>query len=179
MAIGSWSLEMNSPSQVYQRGLEERSYFPLHSGLYKLREVTDHMKSYLNEVRTIEKHKKDNLQLPLNMRHCTREDAHIWLKCLPFVVAHDLGYNALPAVMALQADGISPSNVTYMTEAFKKETQATLYLCDKCLETLQLGINAEYRDMKSGRSNMIALLECVVGICEDALRTVTQLKSTP
>jgi hypothetical protein len=179
MAIGSWGLAMNRSLASYQRGLEERRNYPLHYGYYKLVEVTARMQSYLNEVKTIEKHKKLNSRLPRNMSHCTREDAHVWLKRLPDVIAHRLGHDLLPSIHALHADGITASIVAQLSGNFARQTSAALYLCEKSRSTLASGIGNEYRDMREGRSNLITLMEFMVDICEDALRSVTQLKSTP
>ena len=44
--------------------------------------------------------------------YCTAEDKHLWLKDLPTDVAFRIGYELLPGLQALTADGVD-SKVIY------------------------------------------------------------------
>lgn len=157
----------------FDKGRDARREYPLHSGAYKLVETADVLRSYLATLETIAVDRRQNAKgYGRHFGGCTSDDAHIWLKRLPGVVAYTLGYNALPAIAALGADGVDPRDVKMaLTQA-----QAAAALMVRDFEDLHLSLNAgiaqEYKALRDGYSDLPRLLDRALDIVETALKIV-------
>ena len=91
--------------KAFLMGQAERSCRPLSGGRYKLVECIGQLESCsfeIQRIQTFQGKRSDKWSL----RHCTPEDKHIWLKGVPVRVAHRLGYEYLPGLLALPLDGV-------------------------------------------------------------------------
>jgi hypothetical protein len=87
-----------------------RKKSPLFQGCYKLKEAITEFSNISAELDRIKavRLKKES---PYTLRHCTSEDAHIWIRKIPAHVAHCLGRNVLPSLLASVYEGAQPENV--------------------------------------------------------------------
>jgi hypothetical protein len=95
--------------QLYD-GQQSRRNSPLFQGCYKIREtITEFsdMPAEIDRIRGVRMRKVS----PGRLRHCTEEDAHVWIRNMPFNVAHSLGRNVLPGLLASVYEGASPHTV--------------------------------------------------------------------
>jgi len=82
--------------QLYD-GQQSRRNSPLFQGCYKIREtITEFsdMPAEIDRIRGVRMRKVS----PGRLRHCTEEDAHVWIRNMPFNVAHSLGRKHLPTL---------------------------------------------------------------------------------
>lgn len=148
--------------QSFGSGKVQRVTYPLHKGRYKLEEqerIFYADKETLRMVRDF----VSGRSICTFFGPCVASDKHTWLKRLPLNVAHSLGYNLLPGLLALRKEGAL---------CVDRDYPAIEYDCLQLLDRLELvrtaikkDIRVEYRQMKLGGS----LLEPLIG---DALYLV-------
>jgi hypothetical protein len=91
--------------------------------------------------------------------HCgTTDDIDTWIKDIPTQVAQMLGLHILPAIAALTGDGIPQSDVTGEVARANPDATKLLNDCEHQRKRLQRGIKGEYKMMKTGYSDVYALL---------------------
>ncbi|MCL7404906.1 hypothetical protein MWN63_02785 [Paradonghicola geojensis] len=103
---------------------------------------------------------------------CALSEMDEWLRNLPTKIATMLGYNILPAIEALPGDGIAKIDVD--GELYNAEIDARRLLndCERQHTRLQTHLGTEYRSIKSGYSDVYALLVDADGIVRRALELV-------
>ena len=96
--------------QSLRDGEQSRQKSPLFQGCYKLKEV---MRDFSNISAEFDRIKAVRLKKepPYTLRHCTSEDAHIWVRKIPSHVSHSLGRNVLPSLLASVYEGVPPEVV--------------------------------------------------------------------
>jgi hypothetical protein len=146
--------------EVFHDAQSLRSRHPLNEGRYKLEECQYRLQSSCEEIRRIRRllTRKGS---PYCLRHCTAEDKHLWLKDLPGHVAHRLGYEVLPGLLALGADGADPADITRALPRIETE-------CLGLLDSLE-SVRVEYWHMKRGGSLLEPLVEEAIEIIDHAL----------
>ena len=153
----------------------KRRPYPLDAGAYKLREARHRLLRMMNTVDAIGEY----LCKPGSGRSgsslgpcCTTDDKAVWLKCVPDQVAEMLGYDILPAIAALTADGASPTDVAAELASAQARTDELLMDCEAQRNRLKGGIKTEYAAMKSGHSELYVLLVDAGCISQHALELV-------
>ena len=154
--------------QAFERGARQRLQHPLHRGLYKLEEVNADLKAIVEDLRVIARYKQGAARVT-DISHCTSLDLPIWLKHVPELVARDLGYNILPAISALAADGLPQSTVTRLSAECKSLANDLVDECESVRSKIRNNISVEYELMKSGDSLNLQLVLGVIGLIEIAL----------
>lgn len=151
-----------------------RAQYPLSAGAYKLREALQRiarMQATMNAI-------GDYLRNPhrytagVSLSSCTTDDMADWLKNLPKQLADMLGYEILPAIAALTGDGIATSYVAGELESANAHVRDLLHDCEKQYARLHARIEREYRAMKSGYSDVYALLVDAESIARRALELI-------
>ena len=107
---------------------------------------------------------------PYCLRHCTAEDKRLWRKDLPDHVAHQLGYEVLPGLLALGADGADPVNIRRTFPWVEKECLDLINSLEWVRRTIKRNISVEYRHMRQGGSMLEPLVERAIDITDRALR---------
>lgn len=97
-------------TQSLNDGHQSRRISPLVQGCYKLRETIFNLSTIPAELDRIQAVRTRRAS-PDTLRHCTSEDSHIWVKKIPTYVAHILGRNVLPGLLASVNEGVSPEIV--------------------------------------------------------------------
>jgi hypothetical protein len=164
----------------FDKGRVARRKHPLHSGAYKLVETADVLRSCVATLDAIAVDRRQNAKG--HGRHfggCTSDDAHIWLKRLPGVIAYTLGYNALPAIAALGADGVDPRDVKNALTQAQAAAAALVRDCEEVHLSLNAGIAQEYRALRDGYSDLPRLLDRALDIIESARSIVSRRVKDP
>lgn len=154
--------------RAFERGARQRLQHPLHQGLYKLEDVNADLKAIAEDLRVIARYKQGAAR-STDIRHCTSLDLSIWLKHVPEIVARDLGYNILPAISALVADGLPQSTVTRLSAECKSLANDLVEECESVRSKIRNNISVEYELMKSGDSLNLQLILGAIDLIEIAL----------
>lgn len=139
---------------------ERRTLVPLRMGLYKIhdamsdlyriRDTVDAIAEALSSERPLHPHD------PLVA--CTVYEKDTYLLAVPVNVAETLGYDMLPAVKALSADGWPPELVANAVDIATNETAYVLSECERVHRHLQSGLAGEYTAIKQGGSMVRQLI---------------------
>ena len=103
---------------------------------------------------------------------CTTDDKAVWIKSIPAQVAHNLGFDILPAIAALINDRLSKRDTEATLAIANGMAKALLKDCEQQEARLKGGISAEYGMMKTGFSEVHGLLVQTDRIAEDALQVL-------
>lgn len=154
------------PHTVFLRAMKDRiTNRPFGSiSAYKVRESRDNisrMMNTLNEIIAVVSSGETH-SVPILLGSCTTEDKAIWLKDLPGNLAHELGSNLIPAIQALNVEGVPEATIERLMQSIKRDVRQLLKDCDTMQTDTGLSVKREYARMKSGCSEMLR-------ICDDAL----------
>ena len=155
--------------EAFQYGQDLRSQHSLPSGQYKLGECRERLQLCLDELSRI-RHYLICGGNPHALQRCTTEDKHIWLKDLPAHIAHRLGYEILPGILALVADGASPSKIATAYPKFEADCHTLLVSLESVRLAIQKSIGVEYDRMRRGESLLEPLVDRALRIADGALK---------
>jgi hypothetical protein len=163
-----------TPHNVFLRAMEDRiTNRPFDSiSAYKVREShhnISRMTNTLNEIIAVVSSGQTH-SVPILLGGCTTEDKSIWLKDLPGNLAEELGYNLIPAIQALNVEGVPEAAIDRFIQSIKADVCQLLKDCDAMQTDTGLSIKGEYARMKAGCSEMLR-------ICNDALVIADQAVS--
>jgi len=132
---------------------------------YKVRESLGNIESAISTVTEIIEFttSDDCSSPPVLLGGCTSEDKGIWLKDLPGNLAHELGYNLIPAIEALSVEGVPPAAIRAFIQSINGCVNQLLADCDAVQAANSRTIKGEYALMKQGRSSALR-------ICNDAFQ---------
>lgn len=139
---------------------ERRTLVPLRMGLYKIRDAMSDLYRMRDTVDAIAEALSSERPLrPHNpLEGCTVYDRDAYLLAVPINISENLGYDMLPAVKALGADGWPPKLVANAVETATNETAHVLSECERVHRHLQRGLAGEYTAIKQGRSMVRQLI---------------------
>ncbi|BDW86633.1 hypothetical protein [Roseicyclus marinus] len=173
-------MTVRSCRRAFEKGQADRRAHPLTSGAYKLRDVIDSLTKDLaaiNEIRDYLLNRKGYAR-PAYLVRCTSDDMAIWLKGLPEDLAHQFGYDVLPAIDALQGDGVPHLYVDAAVRQFTRRIHVYVDDCEIQRIRLKSGIAGEYASIRSGYSDLYGLITNGLRITHDALQVSDQNKSS-
>lgn len=150
----------NSCVDEFLKGRQERARCPLPSGVYKL----EGARRGLIESLALMKDIRDTYPRPVR-------GARGRLKSLPKKVAHELGWNVVPAVEALAGDGMPNTVVESLAIYARDEADALVMRLGKLDDDLSgHGVDVELVHLKFDRSRLEELLTDAVRLIDYALR---------
>ena len=97
-------------NQRLREGGQSRCKSPLFQRCYKILEVVNDFSTIPDEIDRIIGVSTRKVS-PDELRHCTAQDAHVWIRNIPLYVAHSLGRNVFPGLLASVYEGSSPDIV--------------------------------------------------------------------
>ncbi len=155
-----------TPRTVFLSAVEDRiTNHPFDRiSAYKVRESRDNiirMINTLNEIIAVVSSGETH-SVPIRLGGCTTEDKSIWLKDLPGNLAHELGYNLIPAIQALNVEGVPEAAINSFIKSIKGDVCQLLKDCDAVQTDTGRSVKGEYARMKAGCSETLR-------ICNDAL----------
>ena len=160
--------------RAFHRAQQSRAKSPLPSGAYKIREAQRSIQHYFESFYAIRDYvlhpKKFHRGAPLG--HCTTDDKATYLKGIPESIARLFGKDVLPSIKALGADGLTRREIASELEIATYKTRSLLEECELQHQRLRGGIKDEYEAIKSGYSELYALLEDAEQIIESPLQAL-------
>lgn len=160
-----------TPRTAFLRAMEDRiANRPFETiSAYKVRESRDNIARMLSTLTDIIAVVSSGKSYPVSilLGGCTTEDKAIWLKDLPGNLARELGENLIPAVQALNVEGVPEAAIDAFVQSIKGKVCQLLKDCDTMQTETGQSIKGEYARMKAGCSEMLR-------ICRDALRIADQ-----
>ena len=166
--------QMTCHNTFAEAQLRRRSY-PLEAGADKLREARHRLSRMMETIDAI----GDFLRNPVSVMSesalgpcCTTFDKAIWLKSVPDQLAEKLGYDILPAIAALTADGVPKTVLAAELKLAQATANQLLKDCEVQRVRLKGGIKDEYAAIKSGQSELYDLLIDADRIAQHALHSI-------
>lgn len=165
-------MTLTIPSSVFQAAMKRRkANHPFERvSAYKIRESRDNLAHECTVMASIAAY----LRAPGGaygrsriLVGCTEEDKAYRLKRVPEIVADELGYNLIPALMALGLEGVPEADIIAFLQSIKPEVDRILAECDAIQMETSRSIKSEYAALKAGYSPLAAL-------CADALHVAEQ-----
>ena len=160
---------LKTPKNAFSSGYKQRQHYPLHSGLYKLRESRQNLKRMHTTVTEVQLHKQNNRRLPYALNQCMRFEVSSWLKSTPSEITWLLGYNILPAIYALTGDRINAIDIQSIRKNIQPEIEKLIIECERTNHLIKKNIKYEYRNMKCSQSELLDLLEHGIHICDSVI----------
>ena len=154
---------MPSPTtchDIFDTARERRKAHPLSSGGYKLREAEDRINQLHKLVTTIAERVRAGGKFgeTENLGPCMATERGAYLKGIPAQLAELLGYTMLPAIAALEGDGVPKAEVQRLLSRAETDAQRLIEECEALRLSLKAGIKNEYDAMRRGESELLGLL---------------------
>lgn len=148
---------------IFKTARAERAKYPLTEGRYKLEEALRAIKRWQDLVTTIEARVRtgDKFGENENLGPCMANERENYLKELPEKLAHLIAYTILPAIAALEGDGVPKAEAQLLLHRAETVAQQLLNDCEAARLRLSDGIKDEYEAMKRCESELLGLLEAV------------------
>ena len=157
----------------FVKGQAARRKHPLGAGVYKLEEVQHRLGRCRDTLEAIAVDRRKGAKgHGRYFGNCTSDDASVWLKCLPGIIAFDLGYYTLPAIAALGSDGAASQDVGEAVTQAQAAADALVDDCERARQLLKAGIAPEYKALRDGYSELPLLLDRAGAIIAAALSIV-------
>lgn len=165
-------MRKQSPLNSFAKGRRDRLSYPLSSGRYKLVECAERLEHCIDEIDRIRKY-INGLGHRWSLMHCTAEDKHLWLKDLPSHVAYRLGYEVLPGLQALTADGVDSTVIRSELPNFERDCLSVVGQLEIVHQKIYKSIKVEYDQMRLGNSLLESHVRDAAGIAKRALRLIS------
>jgi hypothetical protein len=153
---------------IFNTARAEHAKYPLTKGRYKLDEARHAIEDWhklivtvANRVRTGRVFGEDE-----NLGPCMADERGTYLKGLPDRLANLVGYNILPAIAALEGDGVPKAEVERLLRRAETDAQRLLAECEAARARLNGGIDHEYGAMRRGESHLNSLLAAAQHMAE-------------
>jgi hypothetical protein len=149
--------------EIVTAAREKRKVHPLSSGGYKLKEAKNRINQLHTLVTTIAERVRTGGKFgeTENLGPCMATERGAYLKGIPAQLAELLGYMILPAIAALEGDGVPKAEVQRLLRSAETDAQRLLDTCEALRLRLKGGINHEYDAMRRGESELLELLDGV------------------
>jgi hypothetical protein len=147
--------------QLFDTAREKRKAHPLPSGAHKLTEAENRINQLHKLVTTITERVRagEKFEQDENLGPCMATERGAYLKGIPVQLAELLGYTILPAIAALEGDGVPKAEVQRLLSRAETNAQRLLDDCEALRLRLKAGIKHEYEAMRRGESELLGLLD--------------------
>ena len=166
-------MSMAVPSTMFRAAMKRRqANHPFERvSAYKIRETGDNLQHNLNTVRSIAEYlrARSGDRRSSMLVGCVQEDKAYRLKRVPEIIAHELGYNLIPALKALHLEGVPEADIITFLQSIKPQVDRILAECDAIQMETSRSIKSEYADLKAGYSPLPAVCEDALDIAEQAV----------
>lgn len=163
-----------SALQIFYQSSALRCRYPLQTGRYKLEEGLVSIKRILSTYRA-GLSDRQLLVVPGEYESCMNFEFDEWLMTIPEYTAHYLGYNILPGLGALKADGLDQKVATEMVKQYLDFVPAKLKNLDSIW--LKLSKSKSYNsqdllDMERVCDELLQFCEWMLSQIDDELNSV-------
>ena len=147
--------------QLFDTVREKRKAHPLSSGGYKLKEAKNRINRLHSLVTTIAERVRTGGKFgeTENLGPCMATERGAYLKGIPAQLAELLGYTILPAIAALEGDGVPKAEVQRLLSRAETDAQRLIDECEALRLRLKGGIEREYRAMRQHEGELLRLLD--------------------
>lgn len=162
---------MSTPTtchEIFDTAREKRKAHPLSAGRYKLKEAEDRINQLHKLVTTIAERVRAGGKFgeTENLGPCMATERGKYLKSIPAELAELLGHTILPAIAALEGDGVPKAEVQRMLSRAETDAQRLINDSEALRLSLKAGIKNEYEAMRRGQSELLAVLDTVDRVCK-------------
>lgn len=153
---------------IFKTAREKRKAHPLPSGRFKLDEAENRINQLHKLVTSIADRVRrgDKFGETENLGPCMASERGAYLKGIPTQLAELLGYTILPAIAALEGDGVPKAEVQRLLSRAETDARRLLADCEAVRARLKGGIDREYRTMRRGESELLGLLDRALGLAK-------------
>lgn len=153
---------------IFNVARAKRKSHPLPSGRYKLQEAEDSINQLHKLVTTIADRVRSGGKFgeTENLGPCMSTERGIYMKSISAQLAELLGYTILPAIAALDGDGVPKAEVQRLLSRAETDTQRLIDECEALRLSLKGGIKQEYDAMRRGESKVLDLLDRVKALAK-------------
>lgn len=162
---------MPSPAtchDIFNAARGERAKYPLSAGRYKLKEAEDRINQLDKLVTTIADRVRagGEFEQDESLGPCMATERGTYLKSIPAELAELLGYTILPAIAALEGDGMPKAEVQPLLNHAETEAQRLIDEFEALRLRLKGGIKHEYDAMRQGESGLLGLLDRIKALAQ-------------
>ena len=143
---------------------KQRLEHPMPSGVFKLREVQDALLKYQRCIFNIDRYNRGVIGArhgEIDLGGCMGYERGHWLKRLPINISRLLGWKWLPAVAALEGDGVSGSFTAQLLQRHRSVVQSAVNESELIRGQLS-PIAQEYYRLANDSSELSALVESLL-----------------
>ena len=154
--------------ESYHHGVSLRFSCPLSLGRYKLLESQQRIQRAGEEVVRI----RDVINKVIGryeLTQCTYEDKAYWLRGVPLNVAYRMGYEVVPSLRALVADGVPLAQAEAAAKYVESVIDNYLAQWEALRETYSKTIGYEYTLMRGGHSNAMKVVDSALSLIDLAV----------
>ncbi len=157
---------MTQAKTIFNQAQSQRKQHPfLSGGLYKIKEAADrlHRDSLTIDDLAADRQRRSGREI---FNGCTREDKAKWLRDTLLDVAYRLGYEILPAIDALEKDGLSKKDMKRCKDWATARAVSLLCQIDQVYEQLRGNIKREYDQWENHDSLIQPIIDRAVNIAD-------------
>ena len=145
---------------IFNTARAERAKYTLTKGRYKLDEARHAIEDWQKLVVTVANRVRSGgvFGEDENLGPCMGDEHEVYLEELPDSLANLVGYNILPAIAALEGDGVPKAEVQRLLSRAESDAKRLLAECEAVKSRLNGGIDHEYGAMRRGESRLHDLL---------------------
>jgi hypothetical protein len=153
---------------IFNTARAKRTNHPLTMGQYKLHEAERAINKWRDLVMTV----ATRIQIGGKFRAseiigpCMANERGTYLKSIPALLAELIGYYILPAIAALEGDGVSKSEVQRLLSHAETDAKRLIADCEAIRLRLKGGIKQEYDAMRQGQSHLIDLIDDALALAK-------------
>ena len=157
---------MTQAKTIFNQAQSQRKQHPFVGGSrYKLREVAARLRRDSETIDHLATDRRRGLGREV-FNGCTREDKAKWLRDTLLDVAYRLGYDILPAIDALEQDGLSKKDVRLCRAWATAHAVSLLCQIDQVYEQLRGNIKREYDQWENHDSLIQPIIDRAVNIAD-------------
>lgn len=151
---------------IFDTARLERTEHPLTKGQYKLDEAMQVIESWQRLVLTVAERERTGRKFNASetLGVCLASERGTYLKSIPKRLAKLIGNDILPAIAALEGDGLAKAEVQRRLSRAETAAKRLIAECEAARLRLKGGIESEYRAMRRGEGALLALLDAALEI---------------
>jgi hypothetical protein len=153
---------------IFNTARTERAKCPLTEGRYKLEEALRAIERWQDFVTTVAARVRTGGKFGKaeNLGPCMADERGPYLKGIPAQLARLIGYDILPAIAALEGDGVPKAEVQRLLSRAETDVQRLIDAREAVRLCPKGGISREYDAMCRGESELLAVLDTVDQVCK-------------
>lgn len=153
---------------IFNTARAERAKYPLTKGRYKLDEAKHAIEDWQKLVVTVAERVRTGGKFGLdeNLGPCMAHERGTYLKSIPTRLAKLVGHDILPAIAALEGDGVPKAEVQRLLRSAETDAKRLISDCEAARARLKSGIDYEYRAMRKGEDELLSLLDGIKALAQ-------------